>query len=143
MSELTVRTALNDGMMAIDQDHYMKLPNSKFFIKKDGSFTAETPSGEPWLRLSLLNLGDEPRTLGAGGNNFRSGLAQIDIFTPKALAAGDLLAAQLVDKVRAVFKTGAAFGGIKINSASSSIGTDEQDWFSRIINVDFYIYETR
>lgn len=143
MSELTVRTALNNGMMAINQTHYMKLPNSKFFIKKDGAFTTETPSGEPWLRLTLLSLGDEPRSLGAGGNNYRSGLAQIDIFTPKAQPAGDLIAAQLVDEVRKIFKTGAAFGGIKINSASSSNGTDEQDWYSRIINVDFYIYETR
>lgn len=143
MSELTVRTALNNGMMAIDQAHYMKLPNSKFFIKKDGSFTTETPSGEPWLRLTLLSLGDEARSIGQGGNNYRLGLAQIDVFTPKAEPAGDLIAAQLVDKVRQVFKTGAVINGIRINSASSSNGTDEQDWYSRIINVDFYIYEKR
>ena len=143
MSEITARTALITGMMAINQPWFMKLPNSDRFIKANGTFQTETPSGEPWLRLTLLAVGDEPITLSSTGYNRRQGLAQISVFTPKGQPAGDLAAMQLADEVRKVFKTGAVISGVRINSAATSAGTDEENWYSRIINVDFYYYTDR
>lgn len=139
MSETAIRKALINGMMAIDQPYYIKMPNSDRFIKRDGIHTMATPENQPWLRLTLLSAGDTPITIGQGGYNRRGCLAQIDVFTPKSQASGELVAAELVDEVRKIFKTGAAFNGIRINSASTSNGTDEGSWYSRIINVDFNI----
>lgn len=141
MSEVTARAALIAGMMQADQPHLMKMPNSDRFVRADGSYQTETPASEPWLRLTLLNVSDEPVTMSNTGYNRRQGVAQIDVFSPKR--TGDLMAAQLADKVREVFKTGANINGVRINSASTSPGQDESNWYSRIINVDFYFYTNR
>lgn len=144
MSEVTARSALIAGMMAINQPHYIKFPNSVYFVKASGAYTSTTPTSEPWLRLTTLNITDEPVALGNQGYNMREGLAQIDVFTPSSAASGDLIASQLADKVRSVFKTGANLSGVRITSAATkNAAADDSGWFRRIVEVAFYYHVKR
>lgn len=135
MSDVNIRAGLLQGVIDANVGYPIKWPNKSF----------ETPANSPWVRATILSAGDDPVTLGSGGYNERTGLMQIDIFTPKN--SGDLTATAATDTVKAIFKTGAKLTHngqtVRINSAATRTGTDEQEWFSRIIDVDFTSYETR
>ncbi|QDP59309.1 MAG: hypothetical protein Tp136SUR676911_48 [Prokaryotic dsDNA virus sp.] len=135
MSDLNIKNALVGGVVAANVPYPTKYDNSRF----------TTPTNEPWVRVQILPIEDEVLTLGSSGRNRRDGLLRITVFTPKNSGMNTLYGA--VDNVRATFKTGASLshGGqvVKINSAATRQGADEDVWFSRIIDVDFYTYEQR
>lgn len=135
MSDANIRAGLLQGVIDASLPYPIKWPNKPF----------TTPNNAPWVRITILNMGDSPVTLGSGGYNDRTGLMQVDIFVPKG--SGDLTATTTTDTVKNIFKTGAKLTHsgqtVRINSAATRTGTDEQEWFSRIIDVDFTSYEMR
>lgn len=135
MSDLNIKNALVNGILAVNLPYPTQYDNSPF----------TTPNNQPWLRVQILSIDDEVVTLGDGGRNRRQGLLRITVFTPKG--SGVNLSYSTVDDIRAVLKSGAELTHngqvLRINSASNRAGTDEDAWYSRIIDVDFYTFEKR
>ena len=136
MSDLNIKNALVTAVVAANLGIPTNYENSPNWT---------TPTNEPWARVQILNIDDEVLTFGSNGRNRREGLMRVTIFTPKGSGTNTLY--NTTDSVRSVLKSGAELTHngqcVRINSAATRNGTDETTWFSRIIDVNFYTYETR
>lgn len=135
MAELEARKALLQGVISASVSVPIKWENAEF----------TTPNNGGWAAVYILNMDDSLNTLGANGLNRIDGVMQISVFTPKG--AGDLSAYQLASEFRSIFKTGAKLTAdgqvVHILSASMRNGPTEPNWYSQIINVEFYAYKAR
>ena len=135
MSRANIRTALIQGVIDTATGYPTKWPNAPFRV----------PNDAPWLRATIIDMNDSVRTLGSGGRNRIDGLLQLDVFVPKN--SGDVVLMGIVDQLGAIFQSGKELTHngqvVRINSASNREGMDEETWYRRIIEVDFYSFETR
>ena len=135
MSEISVRKALLQGVLDAGITVPIKWENAAF----------TTPNASPWAAVYILGMTDEPATLGVNGENLAEGVLQLSIFTPKG--AGDLSAYTVADEFRQVFRTGESLSAdgqvVRIRSASMRNGPAEPNWYSQIIDVEFYAYKAR
>ena len=140
-TKLDARTALIVGIIDANLSYPIQWPN----LPPQLNGTPYTPSNEPWVRITILSMEDGVSTLGAGGRDEIIGAMQVDIFTPKE--SGDIKSYQILEEIRAQFERGKVLTHngqhVRITSAGSRQGTDESNWYSQIINVDFSSYLTR
>ncbi|MGB2063509.1 MAG: phage tail terminator-like protein [Marinomonas gallaica] len=140
-TKLDIRTSLIVGIVNANLGYPVQWPNLP--VQLSGS--SYQPNNEPWLRITVLSMEDGVSTLGAGGKDAVIGAMQVDIFTPKG--SGDIAAYNIMQEVRGIFARGKVLQHsgqfVRITSAGSRTGTDEQDWYSQIINVEFSSYLTR
>lgn len=135
MTDRNIKNALVGGVVAANLGIPTKYDNSPF----------TTPTNSPWARVQILNIDDEVLTFGTNGRNRREGLMRVTVFTPKGTGSNSSYTE--TDKVRAVLKSGAELTHngqcVRINSAATRPSPDESAWYGRIIDVNFYTYETR
>lgn len=135
MAETQARKALIQGVINANANIPIKWENAAFTM----------PSNSAWAAVYILTMDDAANTLGQNGLNRIDGVMQISVFAPKG--SGDLSAYINADKFRAIFKTGATLTAdgqvVRISSASMRAGADEPNWYSQILNVEFYAYKGR
>lgn len=135
MTRKAIRDTLTQALVAANLSYPIKWPNAPF----------NTPNNAVHLRMTLISIGDEPRTLGAQGRNQNDGVLQVDVFAPKN--SGDIALYNAVDDVLGVYSSGKdlSYNGrvIRINSVTDRQGTDDSSWFHRIIEVNFTTFTNR
>lgn len=140
-TKLDIRTGLIKGIVDASLPYPIQWPN----LPPQLNGNDYKPNNEPWLRVTILNMDDGIPTLGEGGRDQVIGAMQVDVFTPKG--SGDIKAYQITDELRAILNRGKTleYNGqfVRITSADTRQGTDEPDWYSQIINVEFTSYLTR
>lgn len=140
-TKLDIRTGLIKSIVDAALPYPIQWPNLP--IQNGG--TNYEPNNEPWIRVTILNMDDGTPTLGENGRDQVVGAMQVDVFTPKG--SGDIKAYQITDELRAILNRGKTLEYnsqfVRITSADSRQGTDEPDWYSQIINVEFTSYLTR
>lgn len=140
-TKLDIRTGLIVGVIDTNIAYPIQWPNLPVQL----SGVPYEPSNEPWVRVTILSMEDGVSTLGAGGRDQVEGAMQIDVFTPKE--SGDIKSYQIMQEIRAIFERGKVLTHngqhVRITSAGSRQGTDEPNWYSQIINVEFTSYLTR
>lgn len=95
--------------------------------------TFTPPSGEPWVRLSILPAGADQTTMGNVGSAtfWYDGTVNVQVFTPAN--EGDGEARTLAEQVCAIFRSVEAGGIIYDTPYTTPIGNDGSGWFG--INV--------
>lgn len=140
-TKLDIRTGLIVGIIDSNIAYPVQWPNVP--IQDNGQ--SYEPNNEPWVRVTILGMEDGMGTLGKNGKDRVDGAMQIDIFTPKA--SGDIKAYEILQELRSQFERGKILTHngqhVRIESAGSRQGTDEQSWYSQIINVEFSSYLSR
>jgi hypothetical protein len=135
MSDLNIRNALIQGVVTGAAGYVVVWPN----------MSTPKAANINWIRATILNIDDAPRSLGTAGSNEQQGSLSLSVFVPKT--QGDLPAYTAINQLKQIFKTGARLesGGqsVLIRSASVANGATEQNWFSKILNVNFYTQTTR
>ncbi len=137
-----VRTALVNAVFTMNLSYPIKYPNGQFYT---GSTPSAQPSNAPWLMVTDLPAPIVQASLGQSGQDNQTGVLQVDIFVPKG--SGDIKALQIADEVETLIYSGrvVAYNGVNVVIRHVSVrnGAEEDNFYRKIVEIDYYTYLAR